>query len=97
LLASAELRRAERVGEPPRRAAGLERLGLRLVRRPAVEEQHLEARGDPAGWLGKALAVDLRRTRQGRAPAEAAAALGHQVAFAHRREVAHQGERALVF
>ena len=58
-FAGAEFGGAERVGQPLRGAARPERLGLGLVRRPAVQEQHLEARRDPAGRQREALAVDL--------------------------------------
>ena len=50
---------------------GLERLGLRVVRRPAVQEQHLEGGGDAAGRQGEALGVDLGGAQQGGAPRQA--------------------------
>ena len=67
-FAGALLGGAERVGQPLRRAARAQRLGLGLVWRPAVQEKHLEARRDAAGRQREALAVDLRRAQE-RGPA----------------------------
>ena len=81
--------------QPVSGAAGPQRLGLRGVRRPAVQEQHLEGRLHPADGRRESFAVDFCRAQQRGAPAEAASALGHQVALTHGAQVAHQRERAL--
>ena len=63
----------------------------------AQQEENLEARDDPARRQREALAVKLGRAQQGGAPRRLAPALDHQVALAHGAQVAHQGERVLVF
>src|SRR5580700_380421 len=57
LFAGRNLPRAERVGEPRLRRAGLERLLLIRMRRPARQPDELECRAHAAVIVGKALRI----------------------------------------
>src|SRR5579872_1743111 len=86
LLARAVFRTAERIGEASRGAAGPERFRLARVRRPAGQEDDLEAGADAA--VGLARRVGGVGTREHATARQRARALGDRVGLAHAAQVA---------
>jgi len=96
LVAGRDFFRPQCIRKPPRGRAGLERLLLTLMRRPAREPRDLEGRAQAAVRIGKAFFVKLRHTHQCRALERHSPALDQRVRCAHSAQIAHDGECAVV-
>src|SRR5579885_2470293 len=70
-FAGGTLRRSQRAGETVTRAAGPQRLLLRVMRRPAGQEDQLESGRDPPLGIAMPLGVEGGGSREQRAAGEA--------------------------
>ena len=80
----------QRVGEPRGGGAGLERLLLARMRRPAAEIDDLEGGADLAAWGAVVLAIDGFGAFERPARERRLAPRRQHVAAAHRPKLAHQ-------
>src|SRR5207248_8411711 len=81
LFAGALFGGAERLGQSVPGTARLDRLGLRFMRRPTVQEQDVETRRHAARRLGEPLAIDLGCTYERGAARQSPTAFDHEIAF----------------